>query len=273
MKSIIRILKKRRSGGFTLVEMVVSVALLAILLGGMMVIISPIIRSYNDNAKDYTAENTANCVEEYISRTLRSAQSVSIFTNTNVASLSSNAEYSAEIKRMSDLVVSNNNKNNNNGSLGGPRTQLYTLRCMSLKFRDGKYALYDEYVSTDLNGAIDTTKEAKVFSDCLYKDLYLLCDFAKPKNGDYGKVTGAKEFRDDALDITISVYRDSAYSGLVYYGTGITEMRAIKGKILAGNQTSNYKLSIYPETPLKFADTTDGSRDIFIYYISRGYGV
>lgn len=271
MKSMIRLLKKRCSGGFTLVEMVVSIALLAILLGGMMLIISPIIRSYNDNSKDYTAENTANCVEEYISRTLRSAQSVSVFMNTNAASLTSDAAYSAEIKRMSDLVVKNNAKNNNSGS--GIKTQLYSLHCMSLKFDDGKYRLYDEFVSTDLDGAIDTTKSSAVFSECLYKDLYLVCDFAKPKNGDFGKVTGAKEFREDALDMTVSVYRDSSYSNLVFYGTGITELRAIKGQILAGNQTANYKLSIYPNTPLKFSETADGSRDIYIYYIARSYAV
>lgn len=41
MKSMIRLLKKRNKGGFTLVEVVVSVALLAILMGGMMMFIAP----------------------------------------------------------------------------------------------------------------------------------------------------------------------------------------------------------------------------------------
>ena len=40
MRSIIRLLKKQNKGGFTLVEVVVSVALLAILMGGMMMFLS-----------------------------------------------------------------------------------------------------------------------------------------------------------------------------------------------------------------------------------------
>ena len=73
MKKMIRLLRKRGSGGFTLVEMIVSVALLAVLMGGMILFISPVIRTYNDNTTDITAENTTTCVQEYISRTIRNS--------------------------------------------------------------------------------------------------------------------------------------------------------------------------------------------------------
>ena len=61
MKSMIRLLKKRNKGGFTLVEVVVSVALLAILMGGMMMFIAPIVRNFNDNQKDQSAQSVSAC--------------------------------------------------------------------------------------------------------------------------------------------------------------------------------------------------------------------
>lgn len=62
MRSIIRLLKKQNKGGFTLVEVVVSVALLAILMGGMMMFIAPIVRNFNDNQKDQSAQSVAACI-------------------------------------------------------------------------------------------------------------------------------------------------------------------------------------------------------------------
>ena len=68
MKAILRRLKKRNSGGFTLVEVIVSCALLAVLLGGMMLFIYPVIRTFDDTEKVYTADNVANCIDEYITK-------------------------------------------------------------------------------------------------------------------------------------------------------------------------------------------------------------
>ncbi len=78
MKSMIRLLKKRNKGGFTLVEVVVSVALLAILMGGMMMFIAPIVRNFNDNQKDQSAQSVSACINDYIVRSIRYATQVAV---------------------------------------------------------------------------------------------------------------------------------------------------------------------------------------------------
>lgn len=272
MRAFFRLMKKRRSGGFTLVEMIVAVALIAILLSGMMMFIAPVLRSYNDNLVEDTAQNTTNCVQEYISRKLRNAYRVAIFENTSYVNLSANTTYTDAIKSMNEFCVSAN---------GTSATKTYELKCMSLKYDDvdKKYYLYNENIDMTKNGQFETKmdgsiKEAeKVFSDCLYKDLYTTYSFAKAKNGDYTPGGTKSEFREDALQMDFSAYRDTACTSLVFSGSGITEMRQIK-VMLADDETSKdkYNVKVEPADPKEFKDMTDGSRDIFIYYIARRVG-
>lgn len=262
MKKILRLF--RRTSGFTLVEMVVSVALLAVLLGGMMLFISPIVSSFNDNKADLIAENAATCIQEYITKSIRNANQIAIFANTNYTNLSSTDSYTTRIKAMNDFCASVN---------GTAVNKTYVLKCLSLKYDDGKYYLYNENVNMSSNGALDTTKSQKVFSDCLYNDMFFEFDFAKPKNGDYPAVTGAKEYRDDALELTVRAYRDTDHDALMFYGSGITELRQIKVMLASGGKESDYNLTIQPAAPLAFEDMDDDSRDIFIYYVVRQLGV
>lgn len=266
MKKIFKSFKKKGSSGFTLVEMVVSVALLAILMGGMMLFVSPIIQSFNDNTTNLTAENAATCVEEYITRSIRNSNQIAIFQNTNYTELISNTAYSAKIQSMNKYCT------DVNGGSSDPTkiNRLYSLKCISLKYdsTDQKYYLYEEIVKTD--GTLDSAANGrKVFSNCLFDDLYLLYSFVKPKNADYPTKADAKQFREDAVQITVSAYTDVACNNLVFQGQGITELRQIKTMLSAGGSATDYNLTIEPSSPQSFADMAEGSRDIFIYYIVR----
>lgn len=267
MKKMLRLF--RRTSGFTLVEMIVSIALLAILLGGIMMFVSPILRSFNDTKSDLTAENAVVCVQEYITRSIRNANQVAIFANTNTSALSSNTAYAERIAKMNTFCTSVN-------GVGVPKANMtYVLKCISLKYDDatGRYFLYNENVNMDSNGVIDTADPGeKVFSDCLFDDLYMTFDFKKAKNADYPAVEGAEEFRPDTLDITINSYRDTARTNLAFSGTGFSELRQIKVMLSAGGDAENYNLTIMPTDQKSFAAMTDGSRDIFIYYIYRQIG-
>lgn len=265
MKKIMRLF--RRKSGFTLVEMVVAVALLAILLGGMMLFISPIVRSFNDNHTDLTAENGAVCVQEYITKSIRNANQVAIFANTNYSDLSSNATYTAKIAKMNKFCT------DVNAGAKDDKNKIYLLKCISLKYdsTDGRYYLYNETVKD--NGELDTTagKTQKVFSDCLFNDLYMTFELKKAKNGDYLVITGAPEYRDDTLDVTICAYRDEDRKSLAFQGNGLSELRQIKVMLNAGGSKDDYNLSVYPDPAVlkSFADMDEGSRDIFIYYVVR----
>ena len=271
MKSLIRLLKKRRSGGFTLVEMVISVALIGILLGGMMLFISPVLQTYKNNQNDITAENTTTCIQEYISRSLRNSYRIAIFANTNYSSIKSTAEYTDRIKAMNSYC------NTTNGPSAVNKTVV--LKCLSLRYddADNKYYLYNEKVDMTKDGALETQSDGitpkgdKVFADILYEGLYIDYMFSKPRNGDYVEGGTMSEFREDALQMDLSTYRDTGYSSPIFRGTGITEMRQIKGMLADGGSADDYNVSIEPAAPKAFADTTSGSRDIYIYYISRQY--
>ena len=281
MKRLKRLLKRRSSGGFTLVEMVVSVALLAILLGGMMLFISPIVRSFNDNKTDLTAENVATAVQEYITRNLRNANQVAVFSYVNESTLAT-GNYQALIDQMVKFCKDVNKDGSNPLPAGKEK---YLLKCISLRYdsSSGKYYLCNEKVNS-LNGALESVAldSKKVFSDCLYKDLFLTVDIKKTLNDDFGSTdtqiyNRTEEYRSDALDITICAFKDSARQVKVFEGSGISELRAIKGMLTQDTKNSaTYFMKMIPDNPdpadgstLKFEDSADGSRDIFIYYVVR----
>lgn len=255
----------KRSSGFTLVEMVVSVALLAVLLGGMMLFISPVIRSFNDTSKDLIAENTAVCIQEYITKRIRNANQIVIIENASgdIADVESDPVYSAKIKEMNDWCKSVN-------GTGTKANRLYELKCMRLHYDETlkNYFLYEETVKMDDQyGKIDTSKSREVFGRCLYNDFYFTYDFSKLANAD----EGGNPLRDDALNLKIMAYRDSERTNLAYVGTGITELRQIKVMLAAGGKTTDYYTAFYPAVQKSFSETSEGSRDIYIYYVSRRY--
>lgn len=283
MKRIRCLFKKSSSGGFTLVEMVVSVALLAILLAGMMLFVSPIVRSFNDNMTDLTAENVATTIEEYISRSVRNANQVAVFSYINESDLSTGS-YKALIDEMVKFCLEVNK--DSKGTILPTGKEKYLLKCISLRYdtSSGKYYLCNEKVNQS-NGAFESLSlnDKKVFSDCLYKDLYLTVDIKKTKNDDFGSTdtsiyNAGEEYRSDALDIKICAYRDADRKSKAFEGSGIAELRNIKGMLSqdATAYSSTYFMKMIPDNPnptdnseLSFADSTDGNRDIFIYYVVR----
>lgn len=265
MKSILKLLRKRGAGGFTLVEMVVSVALIAVLLIGMLMFVSPIVKTFNTTKTNLTADNVENCVQEYISRNLRYANRIAIFTNASAGDLTSGT-YKDTITQMNSAC----------GSLTDPN-RAYELKCISLRYEttaDGheNYFMYQEKVDPYNSGAIVAGGGRKVFSDCLYKDLYLVYKFTKPENLSYNPSTDPadKEFRNDVLQIDIKAYTDPNYNDLILYGTGLSDLWQIKSWLAMGGEEKDYNMKIYPDNPVDFEDLAVGaSRDIFIYYIVR----
>lgn len=266
MKKILKRFTQRRNGGFTLVEMTVSVALLGVMMAGMMLFIAPVVRSYNQDKADANAQNVTTCLQEYISRTLRYAYQVTIFENTSYSDIKSNASYTSQIEKMNSFC----------GAVNGTAVnKTYLLKCLSLKFdsTDNRYYLYEESVNMSANGALDETKSKKVFADCMYSDLYTTFSFSLPKNGDFAADPSKGEFRKDSLQVDFLTYNDKGFSNLVFAGTGISDIRNVKGMLEDGGKDSNYFIKIEPASPLGFADMTDGHRDIYIYYVTRSYGI
>lgn len=279
MKKIISSLRRSANRGFTLVEMVVSIALLAILLGGMMLVIAPIVNSFNDTKTDLTAENVSTCVNEYISRSVRYASKAVVFTDTNYDEITANDTYKNLIKTL-----------NEDAKKGGVNAN-YELKCISLKHQaDGKWYLYEEIVDKNNGGAI--TSSRPIFSNVLYDGLYITADIEKPLKlveevpegtGDAGTAEATTEDTaeaddpdedermNDTLAMTIRTYSDEGRKNLVFAGTGYIELRQIDFMLSHGGSKKDYFLEWYDVTPTD-PGVTDGSDDIYIYYVVRRRG-
>lgn len=265
MKKVLRLFK--RSSGFTLVEMIISVALLAILLGGMMMFLSPVIKSFNDQSKSLVAENAATCIQEYVSKSIRNANQIAIFQNTNYSSMMSSPVCADKIKSMNAFC---------SGVNGTSPNKTYLLKCISIKYDATAqgYYLWNETVDmADSNAALKPSEAKKVFADCFYNDLYYTFGFERMLNGDYSKgIAGAPQYRSDALNISINAYSNAPCTNPVFYGSGVTELRQIKVMLAAGGSSSDFNLTLVPEVPVTdFSSMTEGSRDIYIYYVSRQF--
>lgn len=82
MKLLIkRLLKKRNNGGFTLVEVVISCALLAILVLGVTGFAGPVLNMLKDEKKDARATQLADTLNSYISGVLKDAKFVAVYEN------------------------------------------------------------------------------------------------------------------------------------------------------------------------------------------------
>ena len=263
MKRLKVLLTKRRNHGFTLVEMIVSVALLAILLAGMVLFIAPILESYTENQTLYTAENVATAIQEQITHSLRNAYQVSIFTNATYE-MNADAVIKDDVQKMVEYV----NKKNNDDTIKVNR--LYELHCMSLRYVNGQYILCNEPVemtgtgtggylagNDDNDALVDYTK---AFSDVIYDGLYMDFSFIKPiETKDDGTTFVSK----DTYQYAIKAYSDASKKSVVFNGSGMAECYAIKTMLRAKAPESEYFINIENQPEI------DGNHDIYIYYVTR----
>lgn len=263
MKHIKRLLKTRNSAGFTLVEIIVALSLLAILMMGMVIAISPILQTLGDTNKLLTAENVATIMDEYITRTMRNASEIAVFTNASYGDSNTNAAITGQVAAMKAYC------DKLNGSLVG-ENKTHELKCLSLRCIDGRYYLCNEPLSpstclptgNDVSDVKDL--KGKVFSDCLYKDLYMDFTFsmALVKENDGGTV---KEVQSkDTMKLDIKAYTDAAHNDLVFNGTGITELRQIKTQLRGGAKETDFFMNI-----INAGGTDDAHKDIYIFYVTR----
>lgn len=238
-----------------MVEMVISVALLGVLMGGMVIMVAPILRSYSEEKQMLTATNVSNCVQEYITRSLRNASQICIVSNASYTD-NGNAAVTGIVSSMKAYC---------------DKKTTHTLNCISLRNINGQYYLCEEPITpassgSYLQGNATPTASTKVFSDCLYNDLYMDFKFEPASVETTDPATGATTttIAKDILATTVQTYTDATRKNMVFNGYGVTELRQIKVQLRAGAKEENYYL--------KFVDmggTDDDHSDIYIYYVTR----
>lgn len=302
MKYLKRLSKWRNSSGFTLVEVVVSTALLGVLIVGILLFMTPVFGMIDNNEVNQKADRTATTMELYLSKSLRSSLFVKVFTGATLDDIndSSGAIYTDEQFKAMKQFATDNSAN-------------YELRCISIKYVEDtnprnnstsnnphKYMMFNEKVDTSYY-MLDTTKTELVFDNCFYEDIYPKFTFRRnpvcfdkdgnviaetydedgnviPKHEDENGVK-ADPWPHDAstnytmtlypvLEMDIDIYGDESMdiSSRAFFGKSYIEVNNVKSLQL--NSKGTYVIH-EPEA------ITDGStnKDIYIFYVARKTGV
>lgn len=201
-----RLLKKRNNGGFTLLEVIVSCALLGILVVGVMTFVSPIFNMLRINEKNARATLLSETLDSYIAGSLKNAKMVEVFTNTTRDHAKTDGmEGTTGLQNINQFMEANHSD--------------FEVRCIGINwFVDGaspvsgrkKLVLtnceVDKNYSTGYTNNLVITKETKVFDDTLYDGLYPIVTietFASQDSAGNDKSTNASGYK-----ITADIYGD-----------------------------------------------------------------
>lgn len=276
MKRLKKLSKWRNSSGFTLVEVVISTALLGILVIGILLFMTPVFSLAGSSETNTKANRFATTLELYVSKSLRNSTYVKVYTGAKVSDVSSAGaiciDSDAEFKEMLEFVK-NNSKN-------------CELRCMSLKYVEDtnprnsstgdtayKYMLFNE--SFDMSkGTLDPNKSELVFEECFYEDIYPRLSFeVKPvcfdsagtviPETDPDIATKTKLTLYPAVEMNIDIYDNENMSDYSRVFAGLSYIEVNNIKSLQINSKGTYKI-YQPQ------EITDGSsnKDILIFYVA-----
>ncbi len=272
-KRIKRLLRLRNNGGFTLVEVIIATALLAILIVGMFGFVQPVMNSVRSKEQNARAVMLADTIESYIASSTKYAYYVATFsgvtpadvtsTNPSVFANIATVKYSGEEEPFKSTA----------GTLEGMKKRMealnkanYEIRCIGMRWladpKNGekKLMLTNEVVNQD-NLALDLTKSKTVFETCFYDGLYPVLRLANyPNQYQVLKDGSTSELVDryeadkvtiaPGLEITMDIYLDSAcYStteatrtgqNMAFTGTRYAEYNIIKNIYL--NESGENKM-------------------------------
>lgn len=300
LKRIKRLLKKRNNGGFTLVEVIVSSALLGILILGVIGFSQPVLDNVKAQEQNARAVMMCETIESYIAKSTRYAYYVqtfsgvvaedTVYTSAATPVPIANAKYTgseyiehtdASLADMLKCLNETLNKEN------------YEIRCIGMRWmqdpKNGemKMMLTNEVVDQN-TCALDNSKTKLVFESCFYDGLYPILEF-KNYDNQYqvvDTVTGAVVDKFDSsdvnlaagLEISMNVYLDSqCYSTdaskrqsaqLSYVGITYADYGNIS-RVTTINKGGNYKL--HPNVELHTYDEAKAASASSVY-VNEDYG-
>lgn len=170
-----RLLKKRNSAGFTLIEMIVAVLLLGILVVGIMTFASPIFNMMKTNQKSARATMLAEAIDVYITGCLRYAVRAEVFTNADLVDAKDHGMADDSSGGMLNLTIF---------MQAGDNASKYEVRCLGITWMDEgstnkkKLMLTNCLVDPDMGHKLKILDVQKVFDDSMYHNLYPRIEFS-----------------------------------------------------------------------------------------------
>lgn len=202
-----RLLKARNSSGFTLVEVILSCALLSILILGIMMFVTPVLKMVTSGQKNARATMLSETVDTYIAGVLRTAKKIEVFENIEFSSSSSGdldlSSYGSGIGNISTFMSEGENSAN------------YEVRALALVCKDEGaitsqgVRLYNAKVDpSTLKLEASSIKPAnQALNDLMFEGLYatiFLENFAEQDEDGNDVSTNAKGYK-----ISTVVYNDT----------------------------------------------------------------
>ena len=248
MKFLKRLLSKRNNGGFTLIEVVISVGLLGVLLVAMTIFVTPILQASNETQTDIRAGILAESLEAYIDRSVKVSKYVTVFSGVSAANLPT-IYGDVALDRFDATKVDPD----------------YEVRCIGINWEtdvqtnEQKYMLkiwkVKEGVGTN-HVRLDTSN--KVFEDCFYDGLFPEISVEQLKLYEEDGVTVKQTA--PALWLEVNVYNNAAMSNMAMAGDGYVQFLNIDTSTMGTN--------------LKFVDKSGSAGgaehlDTYIFYIAR----
>lgn len=206
-----RLLKARNSSGFTLVEVILSCALLSILILGIMMFVTPVLKMVTSGQKNARATMLSETVDTYIAGVLRTAAVVEVFENVELTSSSGG---SVDLRALSPAGQGVNKIDEFMARDGS--SDSYEVRALALVCKDEGaittqgVRLYNATVdSSTLNlDAASIKPENQALNDLMFEGLYatMKLENFNTQNPSTGDETGdlAKGYK-----ISTVVYNDS----------------------------------------------------------------
>lgn len=253
MKKILRLLKRRNNGGFTLVEVIISCALLAILILAVMGMITPVMSAVTLNEKNANALMITEAVEAYIDRNIKNSVYCAVFTNAGANNSALGAmstdlfqstgliRQSDALKEMLNFMSTDNNKD------------IYEMKIIGIRWLQDAKTHHYKYMVTKITPQIKDdgsdfkyfmgTYEKRIFEDCFYDNLYPEVSFevmAYNEHEDGDETKPIVSTRNVALKTTIDVYSNPDRTALAARGEGKADFINIRTKAI--NPDGDYKL-------------------------------
>lgn len=295
LKHIKRLFGKRNNAGFTMVEVIVSMALLGIMVLGVLGFMAPVMSTVAETEKNARGVMLMEAVDSYITSSLRYAEYIKIYTNVKEGTDPTDGD--------ADFI-----------EMTGKVNSTHELRCISFSWMET--GVKDEYrlvlrqnrvdqttfkIATLPNGKPDAIN---VMGDCIYDDLYIVPNFKLidnnydvPSAADPSVMTPKYADGDPNLhyigfqNIT-RVYRDNlcysidaanrAASSLAYEGESFTSCTTIASNYTNKPSAGGYKYKIYEINEGVYDATgvtthTDDTGmtmyypETYIYYVARKF--
>lgn len=198
----------KKKSGYTLLEVIIVLAILGILMGGMLFFFRPIIQMLNTVTKDVRGESVATICEDYLTKKLQYAKNIVIIQDVPYNKLGTESSIQNELQILGNVYK----QDDSNLEIG-----CVSIRKQAYKMTTNQYwnVLCEEKFNVASDGSINMTSGStvldsiKVFNDAFYCNVYLDFDFADG-TGSTGNskfsVLRTKVYCFDDPDESISVY-------------------------------------------------------------------